>query len=146
MVTVQQMLNKALKIDVDYLVQLSLIDSREEYIRIQREQMMQGKRSDGKYIFNLKTGSDQYSVNYAQIKGHTSPIDLRFTGEFQSQIFLLVENGTEAIVDSEDEKSGDLQERYGGEIFGLNKESKIDFIPFANTALIDEVTKELNKV
>lgn len=141
--TVQNMLDAALKVDIPYLVQLSLIDSREEYVDLQKAQMMRGERQDGHPIFNLKTGSDQYSPAYAKYKGKSSPIDLKDKGTFQDEIFIQVDNPTEAIVDSADGKSGKLQENYGTQIFGLNRESRIDFIPVGQANLIAEVEKVL---
>lgn len=141
--TVQNMLSKAEKIDVSYLVQLSLIDSQEEYVRIQQEQMMRGYRSDGRPIFNLKTGSQEYSKAYSKYKGKSSPIDLRDKGDFQDSIFIHVEDPIQAIVDSADSKSGKLQENYGTQIFGLNTDSKTELIPIARANLILETIKQL---
>lgn len=142
--TVQQMLNKALKIDIPYQVQLSLIGSQEEYVRLQQEQMMRGERSDGRPIFNLKTGSDKYSPAYAKRKGKSAPIDLRDKGDFQDSIFIHVEDPVKAIVDSADSKSGKLQENYGTQIFGLNAESKVEFKPIGQANLVAEVEKVLS--
>lgn len=142
-ISVQNMLGRAEKIDVPYLVQLSLIDSQEEYVRIQREQMMRGERQDGHPIFNLKTGSDQYSPAYAKKKGKSSPIDLRDKGDFQGDIFIQVEDSEKAIVDSADSKSGKLQENYGSQIFGLNTNSRIDFKPIGQANLLAEIEKVL---
>lgn len=144
MSTVAQMLEKALKIDVPYLVQLSLIDSQEEYVRLQQEQMMRGEREDGRPIFNLKTGSDQYSPAYAKRKGKSSPIDLRDKGSFQDEIFIHVEDPVKAIVDSADRKTGKLQENYGTQIFGLNAGSRVSFKPIGQANLIAEFEKQLS--
>lgn len=143
--TVQNFLEAAQKIDILLQVQLSLVDSGDEYVKLQREQMLRGERSDGKPIFNLKTGSDEYSPGYAKYKGRKKPIDLYDTGAFQSDIFILVEDSEKAIVESYDSKSGKLQENYGEEIFTLNDESKVKFKPIAQSKLIERVQTELNK-
>lgn len=141
--TVQNMLNAALKVDIPYLVSLSLIDSQEEYVTIQKEQMMRGERQDGHPIFNLKTGSDQYSPAYAKYKGKSAPIDLRDKGDFQDAIFIHVDDPQTAVVDSVDSKSGKLQENYGTAIFGLNRESRVEFTPIGQRNLLLEVEKVL---
>ncbi len=144
--TVTNLLNAALKIDLPYQVELSLIESSEEYVRLQNEQMARGERSDGKPIFNVKTGSYTYSPAYAKKKGKTKPIDLHDKGDFYKETFIHVDGPDKVIVDSADSKSGMLQETYGDKIFGLNDESKIEFIPIAQQNLINGITKELNHV
>lgn len=143
--TVANMLRAAEKINIPYQVQLSLIDSSDEYVRLQNEQMAKGERADGKPIFNVKTGSDEYSPAYAKKKGKKKPIDLHDRGDFYRETFLLVE-GDKAVIDSADSKSNKLQENYGTQIFGLNKDSKIQFKPIAQQHLVNGVKKELNRV
>lgn len=143
--TVTNLLNAASKIDIPYQVELSLVDSSEEYIRIQKEQLAQGERSDGTPIFNIKTGSEYYSPGYARYKGKESPIDLKDKGDFYSGIFTRQESEG-LFVDSEDSKSAKLQENYGPEIFTLNDQSKVEFIPIASAVLITGIEKELNRL
>ena len=136
--TVDNFLETAQKVDLPYLINLSLIDSEEEYVRIQQEQLAKGQREDGKPIFNVKSGSTQYSLGYAKKKGKSSPIDLHDTGAFYGGIFIHVEAADTFVTDSADDKSGKLQENYSPEIFGLNDESNIEFIPIATDNLIKE--------
>lgn len=142
--TAANLLRSTEKINIHELAQAALMDSSVEYIHIQQEQMSRGERSDGKPIFNLKTGRDEYSPGYAIYKGKTKPIDLHDTGDFYAGI--KIEPATDGInVDSQDWKSGTLQRRYGTQIFTLNDESKAEFKPIAGAALISLVEKELNK-
>lgn len=133
------------RMDFPYLITLSLIQSRDEYIRLQREQMRQGYREDGHPIFNVKTFKDTYSPSYAKYKGKSKPIDLYDTGAFQGDIFLSVDDNTKFTVDSADSKSGMLQENYGTKIFGLDNESKYSFKPVAQENLYNDVKNELSK-
>lgn len=139
MTTVENLLQRVLKVDLNYLIPLSLIDSNEEYIRLQQEQLSRGERSDGKPIFNLKTGSANYSPSYAKYKGKSSPIDLRDTGAFYSGIFIQVDDAVSARVGSVDDKSDGLQERYGEPIFTLNDQSKVKLVPICQANLFKEV-------
>lgn len=143
--TLGDLINASSRVDIPYLVSLSLIQSSEEYVRLQQEQMQSGLREDGKPIFNLKTGRDTYSPGYAKYKGKSKPIDLRDTGAFQGDIFLHVDDATKFVVDSADSKSGKLQDNYGTKIFGLNEEKKVQFKPVAQKNLVTDLINELSK-
>ena len=143
--TLGNIIDSASRIDLPYLVSLSLGQSAEEYVRLQQEQMLSGLREDGKPIFNLKTGSDQYSPGYAKYKGKSKPIDLRDTGAFQGDIFLHVDDATKFVVDSADSKSGKLQDNYSTKIFGLGEEKKVQFKPVAQKNLVTDLINELSK-
>lgn len=133
------------KVDFNYLIVLSLIQSSEDYVRLQKEQMMEGQREDGHPIFNINTGKDTYSPSYAKKKGKFKPIDLYDKGDFQGSIFLKVDDITDFTVDSADSKSGMLQENYGTKIFGLDNENKIAFKPIAQENLFNDIKNELSK-
>lgn len=139
--TVEDLYQASLKLDIAYLVGLSLALSGDRYLEIQKEQMFAGERADGTPIFNIKTGSEYYSASYAKYKGKDSPIDLKDRGDFYNGMFTRQESEG-LLVDSEDEKSEKLKDKY--EPFLLNDDSKIQFMPFANQILIDEAVKELN--
>lgn len=144
MQTVSDFQDSLQKISLPYNLALSMINSREEYIRLQREQMLAGLRSDGRPIFRLSTGKDEYSPSYAKYKGKKKPIDLRDKGDFQSEIFLVSEDAQTFTVDSADAKSAKLQDDYGEAIFTLDEENQIKFAPVAQQALIDLVTQDLS--
>lgn len=144
MTTVDDILNNALKVDLSYQIPLSLIESREEYLLLQREQLRAGERSDGKPIFNVKTGSDEYSPSYAKKKGKTKPIDLYDKGDFSGAVFLHVEGSDKMVVDSADSKSAMLQENYSEQIFPLGDKRMPQFTPIAQQNLINGVAKELS--
>ncbi|GAC1392815.1 MAG: hypothetical protein NVSMB46_09610 [Candidatus Saccharimonadales bacterium] len=137
--TVESMLDAALKIDIPYQIQLALINSAEDFVSLQQSQLLRGERSDGTPIFNVKTGSTEYSPSYAKRKGKSSPIDLYDKGDFSRGIFLQVEDPVNIIIDSADSKSGILQENYGQEIFGLDDTSKVEFQPIAELALLNNI-------
>lgn len=132
------------RINMPLDISLSLINSRDTYIDLQRKQMLAGLRSDGKPIFRLSTGSDEYSPAYAKYKGKKKPIDLHDKGDFQAGIFLVSEDTQTFTVDSSDSKSGKLQEDYGEAIFTLDDENVEKFLPVAQEALIEVVTNDLS--
>lgn len=143
--TLGDLINSVGKINIKYLIVNSLIESREDYIRLQREQMLAGIRVDSKPIFNIKTGKDTYSPSYAKYKGKSKPIDLYNTGAFQGDIFLSVDDVTIFTVDSADSKSGMLQENYGTQIFGLDDDNKYKFKPFAQETLARNLKNQLSR-
>jgi hypothetical protein len=142
--TINSLLQSALKVNLPYEIELSLIESSEDFVRLQKEQLSVGEKSDGQNIFNVKTGSDQYSPAYAKKKGKSSPIDLHDKGDFYGGIFLDV-RADEMIVDSADSKSGMLQERYSDKVFGLADDRKAVFAPIAASHLVSNIQKELNR-
>jgi hypothetical protein len=143
--TLGDLSNSAQRIDLLYLVSLALVESAEDYVRLQREQMMSGLREDGRPIYNVKSGSDTYSPSYAKKKGKSKPIDLYNTGAFQSNIFLHSDNADKFVVDSADSKSAKLQENYSTRIFGLDQDNKVQLIPIVRQYLVEELQKELSK-
>jgi hypothetical protein len=70
---------------------------------------------------------------YARRKNAMNPLpgfgipDLKLSGAFHRQVYAET-RGDKVILDSTDPKTQKLVDKYGEEIFGLNKVSKIEFI------------------
>lgn len=139
--TVEDLYQASLKLDIPYLVGLSLALSGDKFLEVQKEQIFAGERADGTPIFNVVTGSEYYSPSYARYKGKDHPIDLKDTGSFYNQMFTRQESEG-LLVDSDDPKAEHLKETY--EPFLLNDTSLTEFMPFANQVLIEEAVKEIN--
>lgn len=139
-----EMLEAARKIQLDNQLRLAVFDAEDEFIKLQREQMSLGIRSDDEKIHNLATGSTEYSYSYAKYKGKSSPIDLEDTGDFKGEIFLESE-GENFNADSRDEKSAMLQRNYGTEIFGLGEDASRQWHPVVQEKLVGNLTEEMNK-
>lgn len=137
------MLRSVKRIDVPEEVRQTFYDTRDDFVDEQQHQITAGERSDDKPIFNVQTGSDEYSPGYAKKKGKKKPIDLHLTGDFQGDIFIDVRE-KEVIVDSADIKSGDLQKKYGGEVFGLNTPHKQSYIDKTKPVFIARIETQLN--
>lgn len=142
--TIAGMLRSVKKVDIDEEVRQTFYDTRDQLVDEQQKQIISGLRSDDKPIFNVQTGSDEYSPGYAKKKGKKKPIDLHLTGDFQGNIFIDVRD-TEIIIDSADTKSGDLQKKYGGEVFGLNTPHKQAYIDLTKPVFITRIETQLNK-
>lgn len=141
--TVNNLLQSALKIDIAYQVQLSLQASSQEYVQLQREQLYSGVKKDNTEILPFYT---PLTVQIKKSKGQiTDHVTLRDTGDFYKGIFIKVDNPSDFTVDSSDSKSVKLQEKYSSAIFGLNDDSRTEFKPVAQAALIAGIEKELNR-
>lgn len=137
------MLQRFGKLNIKDEIILGLEDSAEVFTDLQKEQMLRGERSDGKPIFRISTGSDEYSPAYAKKKGRKKPIDLRDTGDFQSELFMDVRE-EELFIDSADSKSGMLQKDYGEEIMGLQDDPMSEFAEKAAEKIIVRVENILS--
>jgi hypothetical protein len=96
------------------------------FIKLNKEQMLSGKgktKNIGRYLSGV----------YARFKAEMNPkpgtgnVDLRLTGSFQDQMFMKVQ-GEGFEIGSTDSKAGDLENKYGVQIFGLNDGSRVGFI------------------
>lgn len=134
---------KELKKNVKSLMSESVLDKKDDYTKLQKEQLKEGIRSDDAYIFNVKTKSDEYSPMYAKYKGKSFPIDLYDKGDFYSGI-QIEESGKNFNVFSNDEKSESLQKRYGKQILGLGSEKKTEFINDVDPVFMNRVVTTLN--
>lgn len=141
--TVYDMLQRFGKLNIKDEIILGLEDSAEIFTDLQREQMLRGERSDGKPIFRISTGSDEYSPAYAKKKGRKKPIDLRDTGDFHFELFMDVRE-EELFIDSADSKSGMLQKDYGEEIMGLQDDPMSDYAEKAAEKIIVRVENILS--
>jgi len=110
------------KVDIENSVALAIDQTAEEFVKTQQQQLSTGIRADGKVIINVKTGSDEYSPSYAKYKGFKKPINLKDKGDFYRGIFVDVRTNT-VVIDSADEKTQSLLDRYGEKIFGLDAEN-----------------------
>lgn len=141
--TINNLLQSSLKVDLQTEIVLSIEDTAKGFVSKQREQLMAGERSDGENIFNVKTGSDEYSPSYAKKKGRKKPIDLRDKGGFHADIFIDVRD-KEIVMDSGDSKSEMLQEDFGVQIFGLGDARKLDQANETGAVLQTRIVNQLN--
>lgn len=137
------MLKAAEKLDINYLIELAFIESSPKFLDLQREQLNAGLRNDEKFIYNIETGSDEYSHSYAKVKGKKKPIDLNKTGAWQDDLFVDVRE-QELYIASMDSKDELLNTNYGEQILGLGDKKKTEFIPILRTNFLEGVTNKLN--
>jgi len=136
MVTVSAYLNKLERINIEAESVKSIDQTKDEIPDLNRERMLSGKRADGSIM-------PDYSPISVSVYGYPpGPIRLKATGSFQRSITVKVE-GKSIVTDSTDDKSMMLQKRYGSDIFGLDKEGRIDYVKVLQPVLVDNVKKSL---
>lgn len=108
----------------------------------QINQQHKGFGYNGEPFINKHTGKPTYSKSYARKKGKSSPIDLEDKGDFQKEIFVDVRDDT-YVIDSANEKTDKLIAQFSGDIFGLNKESKIEIKPTGQKILVKQFKNKL---
>ena len=100
----------------------AVIENRAEILDLNTAQLNKGKDSEGNFL-------EEYALDsYAEFKkamGSKAPKgipDLKLEGDFHEG-FTLVADGTEFYITSTDNKSDDLEYKYGEDIFGLSEKS-----------------------
>lgn len=111
----------------DLVQEVAIVASEHEteLADLNREQLMEGKDSEGNTLRKYRR------PRYARVKNEMNPVpgygnpDLKLTGAFHRSIFADVE-GKSILFDAKDSKVSDLAAKYGESIFGLSvpKEQK----------------------
>lgn len=142
--TISNMLDAALKLDLPFIFESALIDSREDYVRLQKDQMFHGLNSDDAPIGQYK------SPLYAAQKNAQNPTpgfgipDLRLKGDFYSGIFADA-RAEGIVVDSADYKSSDLMAKFSERIFTLGPVRLPIYNEIAQPKVIEGVVNGLNR-
>lgn len=104
----------------------SVVETKEDYIELNIDQLKRGKRSDGTQI------GTYFSPSYALDKFEKNPlaglgnVDLILTGDFTNALDIAA-RGTSFEEFSHDEKFSMLKQRYGNNILGLTAENLYEF-------------------
>lgn len=142
--TINSLLTSVQRLDLPLLIENSLIETAADYIGLQKDQMLHGLNAKGKQIGRYR------SESYARRKAAMNPlagegnVDLKDKGDFFSEIFTDVRS-EEIVVDSADQKSAALQKKYGEDIFGLDSDSKNEYVKEVRPVFLEMVTDQLNK-
>jgi len=144
--TIEQALQAAQKLDLPFLIESTLMDQSRQYVKLQRDQLRHGLNSEGKRI------GTYLNEQYADMKHELNPlagygnVDLILEGGFSGDLFLDVRQ-TSFLVESGDEKSQSLQEKYdeNGKVLGLEDERKEEFVEYVRPIFVEAVAKDLSK-
>jgi hypothetical protein len=131
------------KVNLPQLVQQSMDQASPTYLEQQKEQMSHAVSGKGETIGKYR------SPSYARKKNQMNPlagygnVDLRLTGDFYSDMEARADPAGMNI-DSTDQKSKMLQQRYGSDIFGLFGEWKEPFVEKLQVIVLERLTEDLN--
>lgn len=121
MTIIQKLENfKALKRDLRIIAMDALVDTQDEYLDMQRDQMTRGINSDGGEIGMYRSQSYQYMKERMNpLAGGT--VDLKLTGDFQAELTLRRMSDKEYSIYSQDAKAPMLKKKYGENIYFLSQ-------------------------
>lgn len=91
-------------------------DNQDEALDLNRSQLLENRDSEGESL------GEYASIAYANLKGSVK-VDLKLTGEFQKSFFMETDKFP-VVFGAKDQKAEMLSEKYGQEIFGLDKQNK----------------------
>lgn len=136
MSTALVILNKLKRIDVNLSAAVAMENTADEATKQQRDQLNKGLKSDNSYL-------PDYSFRSVFQYGKTpGPIKLYDTGAFYRGILIDV-RGDIFIMESADEKSSMLQNRYGKDILGLGEAAKKEWIRFLRPEFLKQIKNYL---
>lgn len=126
MATALDLLKKLEAFDLEETIEKCFELTEDDIADTQREQMLHGENSQGEDIGYYRNSA------YAELKERLNPlaggtVDLKITGDFHKGIYATV-IGEELVISSFDEKTDDLEQKYGDEIFGINDNYRTDYI------------------
>lgn len=123
MATVSEVYELWLSVDIDQLAHKTIEECSDDIIRENQEQMYMGQNAEGGKI------GYYHSEEYAELKHSMNPLpafripDLHLTGAFYSGMKLVFIGSNQFTLTSGDEKTPELEEKYGGYIFGIGEKS-----------------------
>ena len=128
MATIAGLLNKVKAFDASKAATTAIIETKENIADLNATQMFEGLRSDGSEILPSYTA---LTIQLKKEKGQpTDRVTLNDTGDFYRGITVDV-TGDKINITSTDEKTAKLNKKYSkskGNIFGLNKGSKSEYL------------------
>ena len=130
----------AVQNEMDKRIIDEVVANNDKAIKIQADQMFEGKRGDGQDITPSYT---PFTVRIKRQKRQPSDrVTLRDTGDFQDAI--VIDYGPDSFkYDSVDEKRVKLARKYGENIFGLNDEGLIKLIALLKEGIIEGAKKAI---
>ena len=125
MATILSLLKKIEALDTDKIAVDSISDSKEQLEEKNKEQIYSGEKKDGTEIIPTYR---PLTIFLKQQKGQpTDRVTLFDTGSFYNGMYVNV-SSSGVTIDSTDQKTKQLQEKYTDKIFGLNDKFRIEYI------------------
>lgn len=143
--TVANMLEAVKNINiVDFMI-LSLVDTADNYLEIQKDQLFHGIDSTGSHLSPTYAWASYIKKKYTMnsLPGSGNP-DLKLTGAFY-QGFKADVNKLGITVYSTDEKAGMLEAKYGKTIYTLFEEWKDEYLLILSPMFLQNVIEAINQ-
>lgn len=141
MSTALEILTRLKRVDVYQASQTAIENTSSTMINVQRDQLFQGVRKDSDSIVPSYAAR---TIKYKQKKGQPyDRVTLKDTGSFYAGIKVDV-TGDKFILSSTDSKAAALEKKYSPLIFGLNNQSRIDYIRSLKPELIRVIKRQMN--
>ncbi len=138
--TVNDLLQMALALDPDALMEESMAAGGSIYVEQQQKQMFDGINSEG---LAIEPEYHPLTVQIKESKGQpSSRVTLKDTGSFYDEMYT-DPKGDKMYIDSKDSKSNALQEKYGDGIFGIQGEYREPFTDRVQDVIITNVREKL---
>ena len=118
MATIKDITDRVARLNLRAEVPNIIEETKGDLVEAQREQMLAGKRSDGKQIGEYSQATIIIKIEKGQEWRYVTLFD---QGDFQENILASVK-GDRITWDSTDHKTAKLVDDYGEAIFGLNKD------------------------
>jgi len=132
MARLRELFNKVNQLDMEKLCADVVISKKELVMSLNTDQLFQGQRADGSVL------PDYSFVSVTVFGKPNGPIRLYDTGDFYRG-FIFTTSKFPLSITSTDEKSKELEQRYGSEIFGLTRENQEEL---ADIYLLPELAKK----
>jgi hypothetical protein len=124
--------------DIEDMLLKVVVESKNQAIDLNTDQLFSGKDANGQSLGQYR------NPNYAAFKRSLNPagvVDLKLSGDFYQGFFARTDKFP-ITFSSTDEKTGELMQKYGTEIFGLNQDSLEEY----RQEIKPEIQKEYRKV
>jgi len=128
------------KNNIDKFILSAIEDTAQQLEEVQRDQMRIGENAEGKDIGKLRNRNYAKRKKAKGGKARFGVADLKNTGDFYDGIIAKVENKIIELT-STDKKTDLLEDKYGEVIFGLNENSKEDYILILVPVVIEKINK-----
>ena len=133
----------------------SVEETKDEIVALNKEQLLRGLDSDGNYL-SPKYSEDPYFKSHESAKRYAEwkkkiepkrdkPFDvpnLYITGRYHGTIDISVTQET-MITTSDDPSAGSIEQKFTDVIYGLNDDSKREYIPVVLVPLKQRITGKL---
>jgi hypothetical protein len=145
MASIGHLIDNLENLDFNNVIEESMIDTVDSFVRLQRLQMLSGQTSEGRKIGRYKSPAyAKKKYQLSRLAGYGN-VDLRLTGDFYRGVTVDPRSKSVAIGGA-DYKTEILTDKYGEEIFGLNQEYAGEYsVNYLAPVAVERIKKHIIK-